>query len=373
MLGFDESATPENPNKQLHPAVLKSLARHRFSQVVCGHDHIVALTTTGKVLAWGNGQQAQLGRRIVERHKHAALKPAMMAKLRNIVRVCSGHYHSFAIDKSGKVYAWGLNNYGQTGVMPSDFEKGEQQEEDMSCIWTPTLVSALSPSAFGGRRRVVDIAGGEHHSLFLLSDGSVWACGRADGFELGIGQDHPEWKRLQERIAEAKAEILEEQREARRKSRHEKPDEDAMDEDGAHAGGRKGKVVVDEYIPYPVPLLFPPPPNPNDNDPPLEAFTPLVRQSAVAQGIKQVACGLHFSLALGEGGHVYSWGYGPNCELGRGDDKPSAVPGRVWSKELDAREVVFDDGSVECGKWNVESVHAGGQHCLLVVQWEPEG
>ena len=208
----------------------------------------------------------------------------------------------------------------------------------------------------------------------------MWACGRADGFELGIGQDHPEWRRLQVRIAEAKAEILEEQRAARRKSRHEKPEVDAMDEDdegGAHAdnaeGGGKKKVVVDEYIPYPVPLLFPPPPNPNDNDPPLEAYTPLVSQSAVAQGIKQVACGLHFSLALGEGGHVYSWGYGPSCELGRGGDQPSAVPGRVWSEELDAREVVLDDGSVERGKWNVEGVHAGGQHCLLVARWEPEG
>lgn len=305
----------------------------------------------------------------------------MMAKLRNIVRVCSGHYHSFAIDKSGKVYAWGLNNYGQTGVMPSDFERGEQQEEDMSCIWTPTLVSALSPSAFGGRRRVVDIAGGEHHSLFLLSDGSVWACGRADGFELGIGEGHAEWKALQERIAEAKAEVLKEQHAARRKSRHEKPgvaaiddDEDEVEDvvDMDHAEGGLKKVVVDEYIPYPVPLLFPPAPNLNDDDPPLEAYTPLAGKSAVAQGIKQVACGLHFSLALSEGGHVYSWGYGPSCELGRGDDKPSSIPGRVWSTELDAREVLFDDGSAERGKWNVESVHAGGQHCLLVVRWEPE-
>jgi regulator of chromosome condensation len=216
--------------------------------------------------------------------------------------------------------------------------------------------------------------------LFLLSDGSVWACGRADGFELGIGQDHPEWKRLQERIAEAKAEILEDQRAARRKSRHDKPDVDAMDEDEVEDGADadtaqrgKKKFVVDEYIPYPVPLLFPPPPNRKDNDPPVEPYTPLASQSAVAQGIKQVACGLHFSLALGEGGQVYSWGYGPSCELGRGDDKPSAVPGRVWSKELDARQVVLDDGSVERGKWNVEGVHAGGQHCLLIVRWESEG
>lgn len=148
-------------------------------------------------------------------------------------------------------------------------------------------------------------------------------------------------------------------------------DEGGVDMDNAEGG--KKKVVVDEYIPYPVPLLFPPPPNPNDNDPSLEAYTPLASQSAVAQGIKQVACGLHFSLALSEDGHVYSWGHGPSCELGRGDDKPSAVPARVWSEELDAREVLLDDGSVERGKWNVEGVHAGGQHCLLVVRWEPEG
>lgn len=53
----------------------------------------------------GNGQQAQLGRRIIERRKTNGLAPERLA-LRKIARVGSGSYHSFAIDHKGVVYAW---------------------------------------------------------------------------------------------------------------------------------------------------------------------------------------------------------------------------------------------------------------------------
>jgi alpha-tubulin suppressor-like RCC1 family protein len=53
----------------------------------------------------GNGQQAQLGRKIIERRKTNGLEPERLA-LRDIVCVGSGSYHSFAVDKAGVVYAW---------------------------------------------------------------------------------------------------------------------------------------------------------------------------------------------------------------------------------------------------------------------------
>lgn len=53
----------------------------------------------------GNGQQAQLGRKIIERRKSNGLEPERLA-LRHIVSIGSGSYHSFAVDRGGTVYAW---------------------------------------------------------------------------------------------------------------------------------------------------------------------------------------------------------------------------------------------------------------------------
>ena len=53
----------------------------------------------------GNGQQAQLGRKIIERRKVNGLAPERLS-LRKIALVGSGSYHSFAVDYQGNVYAW---------------------------------------------------------------------------------------------------------------------------------------------------------------------------------------------------------------------------------------------------------------------------
>lgn len=68
----------------------------------------MALTTDGRVWTWGNGEQAQLGRKIIERHKTNGLTPTQLA-LKHIVLIGAGSYHSFAVDSIGIVWAWGLN------------------------------------------------------------------------------------------------------------------------------------------------------------------------------------------------------------------------------------------------------------------------
>ena len=164
-------------------------------QVACGTDHVLALTTTGHVYVWGNGQQNQLGRRIIERRKINGLEPERLG-LRNVVHVAAGSYHSFAIDVNGTVWAWGLNTYHQTGLSP---EKGGDEE----MVMVPAQVDALSPTTHDGAR-VVQISGGEHHSTFLFDNGEVWACGRSDSHQTGLGEDHPASLAIEERKEEAR-------------------------------------------------------------------------------------------------------------------------------------------------------------------------
>lgn len=59
-LGFGN--TPGAPQYQFSPVSFPALKNHPIVQVVCGQDHVLALTTDGHVFAYGNGQQSQLGR-----------------------------------------------------------------------------------------------------------------------------------------------------------------------------------------------------------------------------------------------------------------------------------------------------------------------
>ncbi|CAE6398586.1 unnamed protein product [Rhizoctonia solani] len=364
LLGFSPNAPRVT---QILPTLPSKLASERFTQVTCGTDHVLALTSKGVIVAWGNGQQAQLGRRIIERRKVNGLVPHRLA-LRKIKSVGSGSYHSFAVDHKGDVYAWGLNSMRQrkvNGLFPhrlalrkiksvgsrsyrsfavdhkgdvyawglnSMRQCGAGLDEDV--VTQPTLVPSLSASALESGRRVVAIAGGEHHTIFLVSDGTVYACGRCDGFELGLGSDHPAMRDLEER------------KELGRKQ---------AEEEWVRNGGSLQEMppyIVDEYISEPVQVFFPPPPgssssssDPSDPDGPPVYGDATTRISAISSGTRH-------NLAISTTGYAYSWGYGNQCQLGLGPDvEEQRVPKRIRWKGGDG--------------WKVLKGAAGGQHCLL--------
>nr|P52499.1 RecName: Full=Protein RCC1 [Candida albicans]CAA65595.1 RCC1 [Candida albicans] len=124
-----------------------------------------------------NGQQYQLGRRILERHRYRSLEPQQFG-LYNIKYIASGDFHCFAIDHSHNVYAWGLNQYGQCALTGDNGEL-----EDGSVLMKPTLIPELS------HKGIKEIAAGEHHTLALTEDGQVYAWGRYDMKEIGIPKD----------------------------------------------------------------------------------------------------------------------------------------------------------------------------------------
>jgi regulator of chromosome condensation len=150
-----------------------------ITQIVCGTDHVLALTSTGRVFSWGNGQQLQLGRRVVERTRLNNLLPREFG-LRNIRAIGAGSYHSFAIANDGKVYAWGLNQFGQCGIDRQGFVG-----EDGAVIASPSVVESLE------NYNVIDVTGGEHHSVALTAQGQVLSFGRMDCNQLGFPESSP--------------------------------------------------------------------------------------------------------------------------------------------------------------------------------------
>ncbi|GAA6033958.1 hypothetical protein JCM8097_000428 [Rhodosporidiobolus ruineniae] len=354
LLGFDGSKGSDK--MQLVPTSLANLDKHTFVQIACGADHFLALTTTGFVFACGNGEQNQLGRKIIQRHKSHGLTPERLA-LKNIVLVGTGSYHSFAVDKNGEVYSWGLNSFRQTGVSEDDGGYAD-------VITTPTKVAALSPSKHDGAR-VVQIVAGAHHSLFLFSNGQVFACGRCDGHEVGLPDSHPEVQASNERKEEAKKERKEREKEELA-ARHadDGTTVTATNDDGklltteeaafaAMEAAAQGVPLPNDYIPEPTLLEFPK--EPKDNAAVLDVKSVDdfdESHETEATSIVQIASGPRNCFAVSSRGYVYCWGVGTSAQLGQGDQEEIDTPTRIWNTALKTVRVL--------------RAETGGQHSILV-------
>lgn len=143
----------------------------------CGANHVLALDDKGNVFAWGSGQQNQLGRRVIERTKREGLVPREFGLPKKAIKLIGcGAYHSFAVDNKDRVWAWGLNNYGETGIVGNAGEEG-------AVVLKPAQVSGLASH----RLRCID--GGLHHSIAVTEDGQCLVWGRTDGFQSGVKID----------------------------------------------------------------------------------------------------------------------------------------------------------------------------------------
>jgi len=165
--------------------------------------------------------------------------------LRNITLVSAGMYHSFAVNVNGTVWAWGLNTFHQAGLSPA---KGGDEE----MVGVPAQVEALSPDKHDGSK-VIQIEGGEHHSIFLFDNGEVWGCGRCDAHQLGLAEDHPAFEGIRERRADIKAGKQKKLDAAQKKlemASGEEARQEAQNE--VSAAEANLRAALDEFVPEPV-------------------------------------------------------------------------------------------------------------------------
>jgi alpha-tubulin suppressor-like RCC1 family protein len=80
-------------------------------QVDAGNGHTIILEDKGNVFAIGRNNVGQLGDSSLN-NCNRPVKPHNLPKIASIPR---GYDHSLALDSSGKVWSWGLNNYVNWG------------------------------------------------------------------------------------------------------------------------------------------------------------------------------------------------------------------------------------------------------------------
>jgi len=123
---------------QLDPGV-------QLTQVSAGCDHAVALTASGQVLAWGADDRGQLG---VDAHSPAPVThPVTVPIPAPVTSIRSSCSFSMALDAFGHVWSWGSNSVGQLGT-------GSQAPFEVTptvvSLPTGTIVKAISAGgAFG--------------------------------------------------------------------------------------------------------------------------------------------------------------------------------------------------------------------------------
>jgi alpha-tubulin suppressor-like RCC1 family protein len=133
-------------------------------------------TLNSAAMAWGDNSLGELG-------NGTAVSDDLAGPVSSIVdvrEVAAGGLDSYALLSSGKVMSWGINDQGQLG--------DESFTGPDSCTSADTAYAcSKSPVRVKGLRNVTALAGGESHTLALLSNGTVMAWGDNVAGELGDG------------------------------------------------------------------------------------------------------------------------------------------------------------------------------------------
>jgi alpha-tubulin suppressor-like RCC1 family protein len=138
--------------------------------ISAGCDHALAITSSGGLLAWGYNGAGQVGDGTMKsRAKPVHVKLPTGATTTIVAAGCS---HSIALTSAG-LFGWGLNTNGQLG-------NGTMQSSDAP---VPIIILRRGPPLGS----VVALFAGCYHTLMLFSKGAVLAWGYNGDGQLGNG------------------------------------------------------------------------------------------------------------------------------------------------------------------------------------------
>ncbi|XP_058829831.1 probable E3 ubiquitin-protein ligase HERC4 isoform X2 [Topomyia yanbarensis] len=155
------------------PRMVKAIATKSVIQVAAGQMHSLALTNSGELYSWGANGYGQLG---LGTTNEKVPIPTLVKSLAGIpiAFIACGGCHSFAVSKSGAIFCWGKNTFGQLGL------------NDLSSRCYPTQLKTLR--SLGVRY----IRCGDDFSVFLTHEGGVFTCGAGTFGQLGHGTNSNE-------------------------------------------------------------------------------------------------------------------------------------------------------------------------------------
>jgi alpha-tubulin suppressor-like RCC1 family protein len=164
--GFGELGTGSTTDHH-KPVWVKLPKGVRITAISAGYDSALALTTAGRVLSWGGNEVGELGDgSVAERHVPGYVS---LPKHTRITSLAAGNDTGFAVTSAGRLLAWGYNAFGELG--------------DGTTTSRETPVYARLPAGV----RVTAAAAGLIHTLALTRGHQVLAWGDNTYGQLGTG------------------------------------------------------------------------------------------------------------------------------------------------------------------------------------------
>lgn len=136
-------------------------------QIAAGTSHSLCLVDNGEIIAWGSNAYGQLG---IGSDVEGS-DPQRIPTFQNlpVASIACGGFHNICICSNGSVYSWGGGMYGQLG-----------QGLNVLSSSQPLQIAKLKGVD------IQSVSCGQNHSLFLSSNGIVYACGNGFYGQLGL-------------------------------------------------------------------------------------------------------------------------------------------------------------------------------------------
>jgi alpha-tubulin suppressor-like RCC1 family protein len=135
--------------------------------------HTLAIGSSGRLWAWGEGTDGQLGIGPPEEEatRIVGFWPILVGDETSWAAVSTGYLHTAALKADGTLWVWGNNDFGQVGDGTTETR------------WSPVQV--------GTDTDWVAVSAGGHHTIALKSDGTLWTSGNSFHGQLGDGSMNP--------------------------------------------------------------------------------------------------------------------------------------------------------------------------------------
>lgn len=136
----------------------------RIAEIAAGVDHVLAISRSGGVFAWGRNHRGQVGDgTVVDRHSPVPVHKGLRG---SVLAVAAGNGISAALSSNGGVYLWGRNTFGQLGRGPG--------HDPMAGAVAQTRPR---PAALPKGSSAVAVAAGNRHVTVALRDGRLLVFG----------------------------------------------------------------------------------------------------------------------------------------------------------------------------------------------------
>lgn len=271
----------------------------KFVEIASGANHTLALDKTGRVYSWGIGDIGQLGRPVcVLKDENYIYKKKQVVEQHLIPKEMS-FADSALKQRSVRSIACGNGGYHSFVITASNevFGCGLNQYSQLALPFTQNPVNKLTEITNLKGKHVKMVKAGEHFSLALTLDGFVYSFGRCDQSQLGIS--------LEDANSEGKREA------------------GAFFEEPQLVLGKdselKDKVIV------------------------------------------TIACGSAHSLLLTDKKECYSFGFGDSNQLGHGKAADEIYPRKIM--KLEGQQNSFATKTPV-----ISSFSCGGQHSVVLVE-----